>query len=138
MLVLRLKSAPYWLDLPMGVRLEVLPFGRSLMQEVRDDLATERDTEEPGDADDRADAEAAAPGFDAFCLAVAQRAILGWEGVVEGNGAPAALTPEGVAGLLDTPALWNAFMRDYINPGFGVIAEGNASAPSPTGTSARA
>jgi len=130
MLILRLKSEPYWLDLPLGVRLHVLPFGRALGQAAREDIATSG-----GDEDDDED-----PGMrlEAICLAVAKRGIIEWEGVGTTGDDAADVTETNIEMLLDNPSIWATFLRDYINPGFGVITEGNVSAPSPNGTSEKA
>ena len=70
--------------------------------------------------------------------AVARRVVTGWEGVGDANGNPVPVTPEGIDALLDIWPVFEAFQTRCLAPHLMLDAEKNASAPSQTGTSARA
>lgn len=91
MLRLNLAREPHWLDLRLGVRVRVEPLTTALMVAARSDPAV-RDLPE-GTADDAVAI--------VFAKALAERAILDWEGVGNGDGQPVPVTPEGIAALLD-------------------------------------
>ena len=70
--------------------------------------------------------------------ALARRAVLDWEGVGDAAGDPLVVSPDGVDALLDVWPVFEAFQTGYVAKGLLLDAEKNASAPSPTGTSAGA
>ncbi|QQA43957.1 hypothetical protein [Pelagovum pacificum] len=64
------------------------------------------------------------------------RVITGWEGLADlGTGEPLEFTPELVPSLLRQPVVWSAFWEQYAMRAFGMVSEGNGSAPSSDGTS---
>ena len=126
MLRLNLAREPYWLDLGLGVRVRVEPLTTALMVAARSD-PTVRDLPE-GTRDD----EIAV----IFGKALAERAILDWEGVGDADGNPTPVTPEGIAALLDIWPIFERFQMGYVAKGLELEAEKNASAPSPTGSMA--
>lgn len=128
MLRLNLAREPWWLDLGLGVRVRVEPLTTALMVAARSDPAVRNLPE--GTSDD----EIAV----IFGKALAERAILDWEGVGDADGTPVAIAPEGIAALLDIWPIFERFQMGYVARGLELDAEKNASAPSPTGYSAGA
>ncbi|MCC5989761.1 MAG: hypothetical protein JJT95_18995 [Pararhodobacter sp.] len=128
MLRLNLAREPYWLDLGLGVRVRVEPLTTALMVAARSDPVV-RDLPE-GTSDD----EIAV----IFGKVLAERAILDWEGVGDANGNPTPVSPEGIAALLDIWPIFEKFQMGYVAKGLELEAEKNASAPSPTGSTAGA
>ena len=128
MLRLNLARAPSWLDLGLGVRVRVEPLTTALMVAARSDPAVR--SLPKGTSDD----EVAV----VFGKALAERAILDWEGVGDADGNPAPVTPEAIAALLDIWPLFERFQMDYVAKGLELDAEKNASAPSPNGSTAGA
>lgn len=70
--------------------------------------------------------------------AIARQVIVGWSGVEDADGSPAPVSPDRVDAFLDVPAIYDAFTMVYLGRWLTLQAEKNASAPSPTGTSAAA
>ena len=128
MLRLNLAREPYWLDLGLGVRVRVEPLTTALMVAARGDPAVRGLPE--GTSDD----EIAV----IFGKVLAERAILDWEGVGDADGSPTPVTPEGIAALLDIWPIFEKFQIGYVAKGLELEAEKNASAPSPTGSTAGA
>ena len=128
MLRLNLSREPEWLELAPGLRLLLAPMSTALMISARGDPAVQ-DLPENASNDQR--------GM-VFARALARRAVLDWEGVGDAEGAPLAVTPEGIDALLDIFPIFDAFQTNYVGKGLMLDAEGNASAPSPTGSSAGA
>jgi len=128
MLRLNLAREPYWLDLGIGVRVFVEPLTTALMVAARSD-PTIRGLPK-GTSDD----EIAV----IFGKALAERALLDWEGVGDAEGNLAPVTPEGIAALLDIWPIFERFQMGYVAKGLELDAEKNVSAPSPTGYSAGA
>jgi hypothetical protein len=128
MLRLNLAREPYWLALCLGVRVRVEPLTTALMVAARSDPAVR--TLPEGTSDD----EIAV----IFGKVLADRAILDWEGVGDTGGTPVAVTPEGIAALLDIWPIFEKFQMGYVAKGLELDAEKNASAPSPIGSTARA
>jgi len=128
MLRLNLAREPYWLGLDLGVRVRVEPLTTALMVAARSDPAVRGLPE--GTSDD----EIAV----VFGKVLAERAILDWEGVGDADGNPTPATPEGIAALLDVWPIFEKFQMDYVARGLELEAEKNASAPSPTGSTAGA
>ena len=128
MLRLNLAREPYWLDLGLGVRVHVEPLTTALMVAARSDPDV-RDLPE-GAADDAIAV--------IFARAIAQRAVLDWEGVGDADGNPTPVTPKGIAALLDIWPIFEKFQMGYVAKGLELEAEKNVSAPSPTGSMAGA
>lgn len=128
MIRLDLKSEPFWLDLPAGVRLRVRPLTTGLMAAAR------------ADGEVRALGDEASLEEQALVMAkaVARLAVLDWEGVGDEAGNPIAVTPEGIGALLDLWPVFEAFQLGYVARGLLVAQEGNGSAPSPGGSGAGA
>ena len=131
MLRLSLKNTPDWLDLGHGVRVLVEPMSTAMMIAARRDpqIAALGDAIEALNNDDLALVMA---------KAVARIAIKDWEGVGDADGSPITVTPERIDALLEVWPLFEAFQTKYVNSGFLLDAEKNASAPLPTGNSAGA
>jgi hypothetical protein len=128
MLRLNLAREPYWLDLGHGVRLHVEPLTTALMMAARADPTVEALPETAGQ-----DQLALA-----MAQAVARRAVLDWEGIGDAEGRPLPVSPEGVTALLEVWPIFEAFQLAYVAKGLVLEQEKNASAPSPSGTSAGA
>jgi hypothetical protein len=128
MLRLNLSREPYWLDLGLGVRVRVEPLTTALMVAARSDPVVRGLPE--GTSDD----EIAV----IFGKVLAERAILDWEGVGDADGNPTPVTPEGIAALLDIWPIFERFQMGYVAKGLELEQEKNASAPSPSGSTAGA
>ena len=128
MLRLTLSSAPFWLDLGLGVRIEVAPLSTALMVAARADPALGVLPAGTGD-------EALAV---IFAKALARRAIRTREGGGDAAGQPIPVTPEGIDALLDIWPVFEAFQTRCLAPHLMLEQEKNASSPLPTGTSAGA
>jgi hypothetical protein len=128
MIRLDLSREPRWLDLGHGVRLRVGPLTTSLMAAARSDPAV---TALPDGASNETIAVAMAK-------ALARLVVLDWEGVGDADGNPVPVTPDGIEALLDILPLFEAFQLRYVSKGLLLEEEKNASALSPTGTSAAA
>ncbi|GAB4227804.1 MAG: hypothetical protein Kow0032_07310 [Methyloligellaceae bacterium] len=126
----KLNSAtePEWLELSHGVRVKAAPLTTAVMIAARNDPAV-RDLPETASDEERSIV---------FTQAVARRVISEWEGVGDDNGEPIPPTPEGIDALIGFYAMFKAFEDSYIRPGMELDAEKNASALSPSGTSAGA
>lgn len=128
MIRLDLSREPGWLDLGHGVRLRVLPLTTALMVASRSDAQVE------ALPDSAIDEERAV----VFAKAIARRAVTDWEGVGDAEGAPAPVSPESIDALLDVWPIFEAFQLAYVAKGLMLEQEKNASALSPSGTSAGA
>ncbi len=128
MLRLNLSREPEWLELAPGLRLLLAPMSTALMMAARADPAVQ-DLPEYASNDAR--------GM-VFARALARRALLDWEGVGDAEGKPLPITPDGIDALLDIFPIFDAFQTEFVGKGLVLDAEGNASAPSPTGSSAGA
>ena len=131
MLRLQLTNTPSWLGLGHGVRVLVEPMSTAMMIAARRDpqIAALGDGIDALNNDDLALVMA---------KAVARIAIKDWEGVGDADGNPITVTPERIDALLEVWPLFEAFQTKYVNSGFLLDAEKNASAPLPTGNSAGA
>lgn len=128
MIRLDLNREPAWLDLAPGVRVLVEPLTTALMMAARCDAGVEVLPETATDED-----RALALG-----RALGRLAIREWEGVGDPDGAPIPPTPDAITALLDLWPLFEAFQLRYVAKGLMLEQEKNASAPSPSGTSAGA
>ena len=149
MIRLSLPKDPYWLDLPHGVRVFVRPLTTAIHEAARakgarlaGDLVSEHaeivmaggSVEGLPDLEDR-DAMAGLSQF-LFVQALAVAAIIRWEGVLDEDGEPADVTDKAVCGLMRFHRMAEGFVLAYTRPHAEAVAEGNASRPSPNGTSA--
>ena len=128
MLKLDLTAEPRWLDLGHGVRLRVAPLTTALMVAARSDPAVEALPAPPPTRSGRWSSRRQSPAG----------AVSDWEGVGDVDGSPVPVTPEGIDALLEVWPIFEAFQAVYVSKGLLLDAEKNASAPSPTGTSAGA
>ena len=128
MITLDLTNEPRWLDLLPGVRLKLRPLTTALMVSARADPTIEGLPEEASQEDMAL----------AMAKCVARRAVLDWEGVGDDAGNIIPVTPEGIDALLEIWPVFEAFQTQYVAKGLILDAEKNASAPLPTGPSARA
>jgi hypothetical protein len=128
MLRLDLTAEPRWLDLGHGVRLQLGPLTTALMVAARSDDTVEALPETASD-EERALI---------FAKSIARRAVSDWEGVGDADGTPIPASPEGIDALLEVWPIFEAFQAAYVSKALLLDAEKNASAPSPTGTSAGA
>jgi hypothetical protein len=127
-LKLNLSNEPQWLDLGHGVRVHILPMTTALMATARDDPAL---TALPEDASDEV------LGI-AFAASVARVAITDWEGVGDADGNPIPVSAEAISALMDVFPIFEAFQTRYVEKGMLLDQEKNASASSPTGSTAGA
>ena len=124
MIRLDLKREPYWLDLAPAVRLRMRPCTTALVMAARASMIAGGEDENARGA--------------ALLKALAQAAILDWEGIGDEAGAPIPPSPERIDALLDLYPAFRAFETAYFLPALVLDAEKNASAPAPNGTSAAA
>lgn len=126
-------TADTWLDLGDGVRVQVRPLTSVIMT-----LASEAVTKRADiGVTDIGDAASMVP-VSAITSAVAQFAILAWEGVGDADGHPAPVTPDYVAALMAVQRYERAFFGAYVAHAFAVAAEKKGFAPLPNGTLAGA
>ena len=128
MIRLNLTASPSWLTLAPGLRLKVAPLTTALMVSARADPVIEA-------LPDTATQEELAL---AMAKAVAQRAVLDWEGVGDDAGDAVPVSPEGIDALLEIWPVFEAFQTQYVAKGLILDAEKNVSAPLPNGPSAGA
>lgn len=146
---LDLPEEPYWLDLGYGVCVKVRPLTTAMLSAARQhgwqrasDLAEQRAAlveagVDAGHLPDLSD-EATRAGMAETLLikALGRQAILDWEGVLEPDDTPAALTESAVDRLLDIHALALSFYDQYTAPLERLRAEGNGCGSAPPGTTA--
>jgi hypothetical protein len=125
MIRLNLSREPRRLDLGHSVAITVLPPTSALMMAARRDAAADSDAGN----DER---------ISRLVKAIGRLAITAWEGVGDEDGNPVEPSPERVDALLDLWPFAEAFQRLYLGPALLLDEEKNASALSPTGTSAGA
>ena len=119
---------PAWFDLLPGVRVKVAPVTSALMLAARKDAAVREAVLTSNDGEIEV----------AIGKALAQVAILEWEGVVDADDKPAPVTPENVGLLLDVWEVWIAWSAKVLFTFVAMSAEKNVSAPLPSGSSAGA
>ncbi len=128
MLKLDLSNEPTWLDLGHGVRVKLRPLTTALMVAARNDPAVQ------ALGDDASDEESALT----FARALAQVAILDWEGVGDADSNPIPVSPKAIDTLLDLWPLFEAFQTGYVARGLLLEQEKNVSSLSSSGSSAGA
>ena len=119
---------PKWFDLLPGVRVKVAPVTSALMLAARKDAAVREAVLIGNEGDIEV----------AVGKALAQVAILEWDGVVDEDGSPAPITRENVGLLLDVWEVWVAWSANVLSTFVAMSAEKNVSAPLPSGSSAGA
>jgi len=144
MIRLNLPTEPYWLDLPLGVRLKVRPLDTAVYEACRYRAAREarRIIEErketgKGSLVDEDDAD----GLATFLVtaALARAAIMEWQGVEDAEGKGVApVNDTTVSDLMRVPLIASEFRRRILEPYEALVAEGNAFGPTPNGASAEA
>ena len=149
MIRLSLPKDPYWIDLPHGVRLYVRPLTMAVYESARSkgarlardilrdhaEIALAGGTVEglPDLKDE--DARAGLSQF-LFAQALAVAAIIRWEGVLSEDGEPMETSEAAAADLMRYHDIAEEFLVKYTRSHAEAVAEGNASRPSPNGTSA--
>lgn len=125
MIRLNLSTAPRWIDLLPGLKLEVAPVTTAILASARADASLDGlDPESPK--------EVLAV---AMAKAVARRVVTDWEGVGDDDGNPVPVTPDGIDALLDIWPVFEAFQAEVLGPHLVLDAEKNGSALSLNGTS---
>lgn len=119
MLRLGLTTDPIWIDLPGGARIQCKPPSTSTVQGVRDALTA------PQSSDEDEDAAPGRPPMVVWVKAVAQAAIIAWEGIGDANGKPVDVTDDAVSDLMEIAPVYSAFVESYINRAYAVADEGN-------------
>lgn len=141
-MVVRLSftAAPTWLELFGGVRVEVQPYGSTIMARMRSILRRKAMEHAKDVSEGKREARPELDEVTAlFAESVAVAAITAWDGVVDDEtGQPVPVTADTVRALMSFPPIMDAFQRLYIEPGLEMVAEKNGSSPSPNGTSAEA
>lgn len=119
MFKLNLKSEPYWIDMPKGVRLHVLPAGATLMEGVRKALFSGVVDED--DVKDRAETISKVD----WAKAMARHAVIAWDGVGDEKGKEIEPTPDYLDALIEDDTMFQAFMAAYVVPAWQIGEEGN-------------
>jgi hypothetical protein len=147
MLRLSMETAPRWLDLPHGVRVEVRPLTFGVEQAARTEVE-QRIRPMKQEAEDAAEAgqpldPAGANGANAAWLvgqsvqfhieALARYGIIAWQGLSGDDGDVLPLSPAAFAAFAAHPELGPTFYAAYREPLMQQAAEGNASAPISNG-----
>ena len=149
MIRLSLPKEPYWLDLPHGVRLYVRPLTTAIYEAAYAKAARRSDelvrehieiTMAGGSVEGLPDLEDkdAVQGLSQFLFVrtLAEAAIIRWENVADENGDPVEVSEKSVSELMQFHRIADVFIRDYTRTHIEAVVEGNASWPSPNGTSA--
>ena len=149
MIRLALPKEPYWIELSYGVRLLVRPLTTAEYtaaqfrgtRQIKELLESKAEIEEAGgkvtDLPDMSNADAMAGVSQlVFAQALAQSAIVEWEGVADKEGEPAEVNEETVQDLMQLHRIAEDFVVEYTKMHEQVIAEGNGSGSAASGTSA--
>jgi hypothetical protein len=126
-LKLSLDVEPYWVDLLPGVRIRFRPITVASMLIAREAVGKVYRGEDQADVGVRANV--------ALVRELAQRGIVEWEGVGDGEGKPAPVTPENIDALLNHWGAYDEIDARYVSPALERGAEKNVSSSSPAGTS---
>lgn len=143
---LDLPTEPYWLDLPLGVRVKVRPLDGMLAAVARHhaaarvaDIAKERaELAEAGVSADHLP-DITDPAIRGGLLqmelaaALARAGAMDWEGVGDADGEPVPFGVSAAERLARHPVMSEPFITQYFAPLQRVTDEGNASAPGPNG-----
>lgn len=146
---LTLSTAPRWLELPLGIRVEVRPLTTALVEAAAAE-ALKRIVAMKMEA---SDAEKAGQPLDSTAFnganssaldgmwnqyraeALARYGVIRWEGIAGTDGAPLPVTPASIEAFAAHPVLAKHFVERYSQPVNDVVEEGNGSAPSSDGSS---
>ena len=149
MIKLSFPTDPYWLELPHDVRVFVRPLTTAVYEAARakgwrlagEALAEHTVIEAVGGTvdglPDLADNDGAA-GLSQFVFAVAlaQHAIIEWDGVLDEALNAVEAEPENVQMFMSLPKMAEAFVSKYCATHDQVVQEGNVSGSAPNGISA--
>ena len=151
MIKLGIEREPKWLNLPLGVKVKVLPLTPAIYQtamarmrqEITELVAHQKAVEEAGGRvedlpalTDKSSLEAV--GHIIFTNHLACLAITEWEGVIDQDDEPAMVTEAYVREVMSDGILADEFFNKYTRKYEQLRQEGNASALSPNGTGAGA
>ena len=141
MLRLNLQKEPYWMDLPSGVRVRVRPLSTAIMNAAQSIVIKQikEMQEDESVLKPNLDVDSIRFGLSEALLvkALAQAAIIEWEGVMQPEGdAVAKVTQQSVAELMDIWFIGQEFWKQYTTSYFVLEVEGNASRPGVNGTTA--
>ncbi len=146
---LTLSTAPRWLELSHGIRVEVRPLTTAIVEAAAAE-ALKRIVAMKMEA---ADAEKSGQPLDSTAFnganssaldgmwnqyraeALARYGVVRWEGIAGNDGAPLPVTPASIEAFAAHPVLAKHFVEAYSKPVNDVAEEGNASAPSSDGSS---
>lgn len=123
---LDLPREPRWLDLPLGVRVKVRPLDNALFS-AASRLAGERNSLAPADwAAGAVQAVRDGVWVAELTAAVAELAVMEWEGVVDDDDVPWSVGPVIVRRLIKTDwIIAQEFHQQYVLAGQAVAYEGN-------------
>lgn len=148
MLRLAQPTEPFWLDMGGGVRFRVRPPSLALMETARavsrrklEELrASQAELQRAGATvsgmPDLTDPDVFAGHFSQrLAQTIAVFALVEWEGVAAADGTPAPLTPANVHAAMSIDQVGRGFLGLYLTSIEDIVAEGNAFAPGPNGSS---
>ena len=138
MLKLNLKTDAYWMDLPANVRVKVKPISTAIMSAAQS-MALEdyRALVQSGALDEAIEPLRKGLSESLLIKALAQLAIVEWEGVLEAGGDnPAQVNERNVTDLMELWLVAQKFFEQYVTQFALLQSEGNVLAPAATGTSA--
>lgn len=99
-------SAPFWIDITGGARVQVKPVTVAAIIAARQAAA---------DAI-KANGEDAAFGIAAFTRSLARSGIVAWEGIGDADGKPVDPSPDNIEALLEVLPAFDAIDRHYVVP----------------------
>jgi hypothetical protein len=140
MLKLNLKTESYWISLPGKIRVKVKPVSTAIMSTAQSmALASYRQLVDGGELDPANDALRRGTSESLLIKALAQLAILEWEGVLAAdNDDPAPVNDQTISDLMDIWLVAQEFLKAYVTQFTLLETEGNVSAPAANGISAAA
>lgn len=140
MLKLNLKTESYWISLPGKIRVRVKPVSTAIMSTAQTMAITRyRQMVDSGETDPNNDALRKGTSESLLIKALAQLAIVEWDGVLAAdNDDPAPVTDQSISDLMDIWLIAQEFLKAYATQFTLLEKEGNVSAPAANGTSAAA
>ena len=151
MIRLAVPKEPFWIELLEDVRVKNRPVtrveqsaARAWAQRTKADLNGSEDTitslgGEVSGLPDMEDPDVEQASQDLlYAQGLARRIILEWEGVLDKDGKPAAVTPEAIDEFILLPYIGELYMTKVQQQVFEMFEEGNGSGPELDGTSATA
>lgn len=114
---LKLHTAPYDIELMEGVTVTVEPFRRAMLREIDEETGVKAARDAKDDIPEHL--------LEARMVALAQRVIVGWDGIGDASGEPIDPSPETIAALMEDSVAFVAFQRKYLIAALGVVEEGN-------------